>query len=109
MTNFKLVTRVGFLALALSLAGCGGDSGGGGVGSDGGIVGTGGGGGGSGGGGGGGGSIIGSTNPTAPVADGFFTAILALISTSPDNTEPTDISAIAATSPDNTEPVANAF
>ena len=84
MTNFKLVTRVGFLALAISLAGCGGDSGGG-------------------------GSIIGSTNPTAPVADSFFTAILALISTSPDNTEPTDISAIAATSPDNTEPVANAF
>ena len=85
MTNFKLVTRVGFLALALSLAGCGGDSGGG------------------------GGSIIGSTNPTAPVADSFFSAILALISTSPDNTEPGDISAIAVTSPDNTEPVANAF
>ena len=84
MTNFKMVTRAGFLALAVSLAACGGDSGGG-------------------------GGIIGSPGPTAPVADSFFTAILALISTSPDNTEPVDISAIATTSPDDTEPVAVAL
>ena len=78
MTNFKLVARAGFLALAMSLAACGGDGGNGGV-------------------------------SVAPVTDSFFVAVLALVRTSPDNTEPTDISAIAATSPDTTEPVANAF
>ena len=83
MTNFKLVARVAFLSLAMSLAACGG---GGGVGSanSGGV------------------SVV-------PITDSFIAAILALIRTSPDNTEPADISAIATTSSDNTEPAANTF
>lgn len=85
MPKLKLVTSAALVALTITLSACGGGS------SD------------------GNGGLIVSPGTVSPVADSFFTAVLALIGTSPDNTEPTDITAVAATSPDNTEPVAGPF
>lgn len=39
-----------------------------------------------------------------PVVDAFYAAVLAMIGTSPDDTEPGGIDTIVATSPEDTEP-----
>jgi hypothetical protein len=73
------------LALTLLLAGCG-----------------------SGGGGGDSGSV---TTPPAPppvtMLDAFYSAVLAITATSPEDKEPAEIDSVAVTAPDNTDPVAN--
>ena len=39
-----------------------------------------------------------------PVVDAYFTAVSALLASSPDDTEPVAIDSIAATAPEDTEP-----
>lgn len=60
----------------------------------------------------GGGSSDGGGTTTPPVVtppvvllDSFYSAVLALIGSSPEDKEPAAIDSIAATAPDNTEPV----
>jgi hypothetical protein len=53
-------------------------------------------------GGGGGNSGI---DTSQPLADSFFLQVLALVATSPDDTEPRETDSINATSPENTEPI----
>ncbi|MYN06542.1 hypothetical protein [Pseudoduganella aquatica] len=83
----KTLTRITPCALALTLllAGCGS------------------------GGGGDSGSV--TTPPPAPppvaMLDAFYSAVLAIIATSPEDKEPVEIDSVAVTTPDNTDPVAN--
>jgi hypothetical protein len=44
------------------------------------------------------------TPTPTPVVDAFYAAVLAMIGTSPEDTEPGSIDAIVATSPEDTEP-----
>ncbi|SMP43934.1 hypothetical protein [Noviherbaspirillum suwonense] len=78
MTNKRLYATGGALLLALALGACGGsnDNDHGNSGQD----------------------------ANAGATDAFFTQVLALIGTSPDNTEPVSIDGIAATSPETIEP-----
>ncbi|MFC0131480.1 hypothetical protein CR105_25700 [Massilia eurypsychrophila] len=47
------------------------------------------------------------TPTPVPMVDAFFAAVMALIATSPDDTEPSaTVEAIVATAPENTEPQA---
>lgn len=46
----------------------------------------------------------GPPDPPAPMVDAFYARVLALVNSSPDDTEPVDVSAGAFTEPDNTEP-----
>lgn len=39
-----------------------------------------------------------------PAQDSFFTAVSALIASSPDDTEPREVDSITATTPENSEP-----
>lgn len=46
----------------------------------------------------------GDDNPPAPVIDPYFTAVSAMVASSPDDTEPGPIETMVATAPDDTEP-----
>jgi hypothetical protein len=80
MTNKRLHATGAALLLALALGGCGGsdndDNGGG------------------------------TPALSAGESDSFFAQVRALISSSPDNTEPVSIDSFAATTPENIEPAA---
>jgi ABC-type glycerol-3-phosphate transport system substrate-binding protein len=78
----KTRTSLAFLAMALAmlLGACGGGSGGGAATPP--VV----------------------TPPPATMADAFYSAVLALIGSSPEDKEPVAVEGIAPTAPDNTEP-----
>ena len=48
----------------------------------------------------------GTPTASAGASDTFFSQVLALIATSPDNTEPVSIDSYAVTTPENIEPAA---
>nr|WP_314629767.1 hypothetical protein [uncultured Noviherbaspirillum sp.] len=82
MTNKRLYATASALLLTLALGACGGsdnnDNGGNGGGS----------------------------GASAGASDSFFTQVLALIGSSPDNTEPVPIDSYTATTPETIEPAA---
>lgn len=83
ITNKRILAAGAVLLAVAALSACGGGSDGGGS-SDGGN---------------------GGSQTSGPGAsDAFFTRVLALIGSSPDNTEPVAIGEIAVTTPDDSEP-----
>jgi hypothetical protein len=85
MTNKRLYATAAALMLTLALGACGGSDN-----DD----------------HGGNGGNGGGTGASAGASDSFFTQVLALIGSSPDNTEPVPVDSYTATTPETIEPAA---